>query len=198
MTASIESYVSPFRLYRYRSMKNFNDEIDAIERSYLYCSARMDLNDPMEGRFSSSRQLRSNSGYRAIRNSIVSRKDETGICSFSEVYDHEVMWAHYADKFSGVCVAYNLSRLLKNLPGNVTFVRLYYSESVPTIRAASKQPHELARMVLSYKNYRWLYEREWRMFARLGKVFYRDVKCVTRVYLGSRMKIVSGARLSTG
>lgn len=48
-------------------------------------------------------------------------------------------------------------------------------------------PKLLARMVLSYKNYRWLYEREWRMFAHQAKALYRRVNCVSHVYLGSQM-----------
>ncbi len=42
-------------------------------------------------------------------------------------------------------------------------------------------------IVLSYKDHRWLYEREWRMFADQGKVFYHCQRCVARVYLGSRI-----------
>jgi hypothetical protein len=42
-------------------------------------------------------------------------------------------------------------------------------------------------MVLSYKNYRWLYEREWRMFEPPGKARYGDKACVSRIYLGSRI-----------
>jgi hypothetical protein len=38
------------------------------------------------------------------------------------------------------------------------------------------------------KNYRWLYEREWRMFAPLGKAQYDNVRAVTAVYLGSRIR----------
>src|SRR5258708_37821977 len=101
MGAHIKSYVTPYRLYRYRSLEEFEREIDAIEKGYIYCSAYMDLNDPMEGLFSSGSELRSKTKYHAIRNSIVSRKGETGICSFSETYNHELMWAHYADKFRG-------------------------------------------------------------------------------------------------
>src|SRR2546421_579025 len=56
----------------------------------------------------------------------------------------------------------------------------------PTVYRTSKDPSELAKMVLSYKNYRWLYEREWRMFAQQGKIHYRDTHCVTHVYFGSR------------
>lgn len=69
--ATIESYVTPQRLYRYRSLENFNREIGAIEEGYLYCLAYEDLNDPMEGLFSSSLMLRKRGNYRAIRDAII-------------------------------------------------------------------------------------------------------------------------------
>lgn len=64
---------------------------------------------------------------------------------------------------------------------------MYYNEMVPIVRHGRLDPNDVAKMVLSYKNYRWLYEREWRMFASLGKAEYRDKSCVTHVYLGSRI-----------
>lgn len=162
--------------------------MDAIKNSYLFCSPYMKLNDPMEGLFTSSSLLKESADYRAIRTAIRSNKAQIGMCSFSEVHDHELMWAHYADQFKGICVAYSLSRLLKGLGDDVNFVRMYYNETVPTVHRTNKDASELAKMVLSYKNYRWLYEREWRMFAGLGKTYYRNTACVTCVYLGSRIK----------
>ncbi len=185
--ATIKSYVRPQGLYRYRSLLHLDREMDAIENGYLFCAAYKDLNDPMEGLFSSSQLLRESEDYRAIRSSIRENKAQIGMCSFSEVPNHELMWAHYADRFGGICIAYSLSRLLKNLAKDVTFARMYYNEMVPTVRLTDDDPSTLAKMVLSYKNYRWLYEREWRMFAPLGKAHYRKTACVTRVYLGSRV-----------
>lgn len=110
------------------------------------------------------------------------------MCSFSEVRNHELMWAHYADQFSGVCVSYSFSKLQRLLPDNVSFVRMFYDETEPTVHSTRKRHGDLAKMVLSYKNHRWLYEREWRMFApERGEVRYRDTACVTTVYLGSRI-----------
>jgi hypothetical protein len=185
--ATIKHYVKPQRIYRYRSLRDLDREIDAIEQGYLYCAPYTDLNDPMEGLFSSSHLLRESEDYRAIRTAIRDNKARIGMCSFSEVHDHELMWAHYADQFRGMCVAYSLSRLLSNLEKDVSFVRMYYNEMVPTVSLTDKEPGHLAKMVLSYKNYRWLYEREWRMFAPLGKAHYHKVTCATRVYLGSRI-----------
>jgi hypothetical protein len=185
--ATIERYVEPRRLYRYRGTADLDREINAITESYLYCAAYEDLNDPMEGRFISSGRLRRSAKYRAIRKAIIDTKSQIGICSFSEVHDHELMWAHYAEKFKGICVAYNFSRLLRNLPADVEFTRMYYNETEPTVHFSRTPTDELAKMVLCYKNYRWLYEREWRMFATRGRIEYSDPSCVTHVYLGARM-----------
>ncbi len=186
--ATIERYVQPPRLYRYRSLEELDRELEAIEERYLYCAAFGTLNDPMEGLFSTGRSIREGDKHRAIRASIRDNKSQIGMCSFSEVHNHELMWAHYADQFRGICISYSLSKLLKGLPENVNFVRMFYNETEPTIHRTSEDPGQLAKMVLSYKNYRWLYEREWRMFAPLGKAYYQDTACVTRVYLGSRIK----------
>jgi hypothetical protein len=176
-------------------LANLDRELNAIRKGYLFCSPYMNLNDPMEGLFTSSRLLRTSARYRAIRDAIRYNKAQTGLCSFSEVYDHELMWAHYANQFTGICVAYSLPRLLKALPAEIAFVRMYYDEMVPTVYRTSKDPSQLARMVLSYKNYRWLYEREWRMFAEQGKIDYHDIACVAKVYLGSRITLADRKQL---
>jgi hypothetical protein len=186
--ATIEAYAQPPRLYRYRSLKELDREIDAIEQGYLFCAGFTALNDPMEGLFSSSRHFREKEDYRAMRQSILDNKSAVGMCCFCEVKNHELMWAHYADQFSGICVSYGLSKLLRCLPDNVAFVRMFYDETEPTLHRSSAPHNDLARRVLSYKNHRWLYEREWRLFAPAqGKVYYRDQDCVTTVYLGSRI-----------
>jgi hypothetical protein len=185
--AQIQSYVEPPRLYRYRPSENLDREIQAIQEGYLFCAAFDDLNDPMEGLFASSKRLRNSDRYREIRSAIRDSKSHMGICSFSEVHNHELMWAHYATQFKGICIAYSLPRLLDSLANNVDFVRMYYNENVPIIGKTKKPANELARKILSYKNYRWLYEREWRMFAPQGKAFYTNRNCVMRVYVGSRM-----------
>ena len=190
--ATIENYVRPKRLYRYRSLEHIDRELNAIEESYLYCSPYIKLNDPMEGRYFSTKRLKSSTKYREIHDEIYSIKARVRICAFSEVYNNELMWAHYANEFGGICIAYDLFDLLTWLPREASFVRIYYNEKPPGVGLTKRPRDELAKMVLSYKNYRWLYEREWRMFATQDKVFYRDPSCVTRVYIGSR--IDSGRR----
>ena len=187
--ADIESFVKPIRLYRYRSLENgkLEREIEAIRGRYLFCSPYAELNDPMEGSFESSKILRDSAQYDQIKASITDRKAEIGMCSFSEVENHELMWAHYADQFKGICVSYHLSRLLRHMNDRIQFVRMFYSEKVPRVASGRKPPEEIAKMILSYKNYRWLYEREWRMFANRGRAGYGEHSCIARIYLGSRI-----------
>jgi hypothetical protein len=183
--ASIK-HVQPTRLYRYRSVLDLGREIKVIKEHYLHCSHYEALNDPLEGFFRSSRQLGESGRRRAVREQIIGDKDALRICSFSEVNNNHVLWAHYADKFSGICVSYSFSRLLKNLGDNIRFTRMSYRQTVPTIRATNK-PSEEAKRVLSYKYDRWAYENEWRMFSEQDKTSYSKVNCVSRVYIGSRM-----------
>jgi hypothetical protein len=182
--------VQPQRLYRYRSLgslKKFKRELEALLEGYVYCAAYDTLNDPMEGVFRSSKVFRDSDNYRDTRRAIVENKTQTGMSSFSEVHDHELMWAHYADQYRGICIAYSFAKLLDDFAEDVSFVRMFYNEIVPIVRHSRQEPSDVAKMVLSYKNYRWLYEREWRMFASLGKIHYADKSCVSRVYLGSRI-----------
>ena len=99
------------------------------------------------------------------------------------------MWAHYADQFKGICVAYDFFNLRRFLPSGAKFSRVYYKEEAPEIgRSRQRDPDQIAKTILSYKNYRWLYEREWRLFANIGAVEYYNLRCVARVYIGWRIR----------
>jgi hypothetical protein len=185
--ATVCSYVEPVSLYRYRSVKKFDRELEVIENAYLHCAPFSVLNDPMEGAFSSSRRVRNAPGYDDLRSAVLDNKAGLRICSFSEVPDHELMWAHYADQFEGICISYDLAKLKEKMDDDVCFVRMFYNEKQPTIHRANRGYADLAKMVLSYKSYKWLYEREWRMFATSDRAPYHEVKCVRSVRLGARM-----------
>ena len=193
--ASVRSFVKPLRLFRFRSLEEIDRELSAIEHCYIHCSSYDDLNDPMEGLFSSSRTLKESEGYRALRNEIRHTKREIGVCSFSEVHNHAAMWAYYADQYRGMCVSYSLTKLLKHLSRGVDFVRMAYVEEMPTVRRTKDGAVKLAKSILSCKHYQWLHEREWRMLAPLGNGHYHEVGCVTRIYLGSKVEAVKRGRV---
>lgn len=64
--ATIKSYVEPSRLYRYRSLRAFDREMEAIEDGYLFCAAYRTLNDPMEGAFQLQQAPEGERGFRIV------------------------------------------------------------------------------------------------------------------------------------
>ena len=140
----------------------------------------------MEGFFGLGSALAETPTSGSVRQAIVDMTASIGIGSFCEAYDNELMWAHYADQFRGICIAYNFRELLGELPDDVHFTRLYYTERIPVVGISRQEPENLAKRVLSYKNHRWAYEREWRMFAPKGVVPYKTRKSIRHVYLGYR------------
>jgi hypothetical protein len=185
--AEIKTFIEPRYLYRYRSLatqRKFDRELKALDEPHLWFSGFDEMNDPMEGLFSASPRASIHALYRTTRRDILDRTSSLGICSFSETNFHEIMWAHYADQFRGICVEYQVSKLLKELDQNVHLVRMVYSELEPTMFQQAIGDKAFAEKVLSSKNYRWAYEQEWRALSNSkGRVDIKE-SCIHSVYLG--------------
>jgi len=192
--AEIEIYSTPRRLYRYRSLtkgdgtSSVERELDAIINSYIFCPTFNEMNDPMEGLLSPSKLFKNDLGVFQVKSKqVTNAMGALGIASFSETFDHEPMWAHYAGQFNGICVAYDFKKLLSSLDSG-SFVRMNYSEQAPTFETTSFRPDQMARVALSTKNHRWMTEREWRLFSpSRGRVTYREASAVGTIYVGSRV-----------
>jgi len=145
------------------------------------------MNDPMEGIYEAATRVRQQPEWQTAREAIRWGKAETGICSFAEASNNELMWAHYADGFRGMCIEYDLETLMRGLREDCALVRVAYSDEVPQLRDAASDNETAVRAILSTKSARWLYEREWRAFsATRGAVSYRS-RAVTRLIMGSRI-----------
>jgi hypothetical protein len=199
--AEIETYAKPMLLYRYRSLRSVrvgrvwradrsivDREVRTIQRNFIFCPRYTDMNDPMEGIYNASQKVRARDDYNRFVRDVHDEKLGLGIASFSETWDNELMWAHYADGFRGICVAYSLLKLLEGLDDDHALARIVYSDRPYNLNLAGKRNQDIrARAVLSTKNLKWNYEREWRLFASVpGEAFYNN-DAVRYVYLGARM-----------
>ena len=200
MAAEIESYVTPAYLYRYRPLmpelktggkvrrNRLLEELDAIDRHYLFCSTYKAMNDPMEGMYKSTRRARSDPEWGDMVQDIKDEKLSLGIASFSETWDHELMWAHYANGFRGICVGYNVSKLVHTLPDGCALTRVSYGDRPHTLNVMRATNREMrARAVLSQKSVKWVYEREWRLFVATAGKTCHGPEAVAHVYLGCRI-----------
>ena len=201
--AEIKIYATPSLLFRYRPLttKTVERELAAIQEGYVFCPRFDDMNDPMEGLHRESSLFQKSEDYDDRKVAIEAAINSHGIASFSEIHDHEPMWAHYADGFRGMCVAYRLSRLLSGLPKSVEFVRMAYSEEAPVLLKGKKTDQQLAKLILSTKTIRWASEREWRLMRpKAGPAAYEGPRCVQKVYVGARIDpdILSQVRREMG
>jgi hypothetical protein len=69
----------------------------------------------MEGNHAASAMLRKDQAYAETLKKVSVAEAALGIASFSEFHRSEPMWAQYAGNFGGLCVAYNLNRLIAEL-----------------------------------------------------------------------------------
>jgi hypothetical protein len=154
------------------------------------------MNDPMEGLYRLSPRFTENPSSEKSRARVREALQAMGIASMSEVYDHEPMWAHYADQFKGMCVQYSLNRLTKGLDADIAITRMMYSEREPVLLNDKSTAIDRARLCLSSKTARWASEREWRVFkVHQGEARYDDVKTVTKIFLGSRVSATDEAEV---
>ena len=193
--AELKIYAKPSNLYRYRPLgSKAQRELQALTDGYIYCPAYSAMNDPMEGLHRLSSRLSENAGSEKSRLRVQAAMEKMGIASMSEVYDHEPMWAHYAEQFSGMCVQYSLNRLIKGLDRDIAITRMMYSEIEPVLLHDSSTSIDRARLCLSSKTVRWASEREWRLFKiAQGEAGYGAEKAVTKIFLGSRVSAADEA-----
>lgn len=190
--AKLAPPILPLYLYRYRSLGLISEyltrEIEAILKPYIYCSDFKDLNDPMEGFYRPSTALRNKSNYKTIVEKIYARKTGVGIASLSDTKRNELMWTHYAQSYSGLCIEYYASRLLAGLPGNVSLARMGYDDIPPRISSNdARDDNAAARKIFSQKKFNWAYEREWRVLGPVGKAPIDPGDVIRSIFLGSRI-----------
>lgn len=186
----LEKPVLPRHLYRYRGLtsKNLKRELAMIREQSLWCAHYRKLNDPMEGFYDPSTRVENDTNYAATARHILSEKQTIGICCLTDTPDSELMWTHYADQYTGICIGYHPFRLLNGLPDDARLVRLGYGLTPPYIgKADAPYARETAIKILSHKKACWSYEREWRLLAQIGKLTITTNNCVREVLLGSRI-----------
>lgn len=124
-------------------------------------------------------------------------REDTCVCSFSEIYDSTVMWGLYANSSKGFCIEYDYNKVAElPLKERIMLRSLYkviYEENLPEFSFKTttaymiseqkdmqlyKKANEemLTRLVTKTSN--WMQEKEWRIvLANLGKKqkIYADI-----------------------
>lgn len=174
-------------LFRF-SVADYNN-IRNLETQSLFLSPTGSLNDIFEG-------LSCPIDDKVIDN-LDKLNDIAYIKSFSEDNKNLLMWAHYADSYSGMCVEYDFSKLSDNILYHL--FPIYYSEKKLLNISLERTIKELNDLKISnvehvfpvdskyltdimsaflIKSKEWEYEKEWRIIATYPHIhnYFGDIE----------------------
>lgn len=151
--------------YKFMSLNNLRRFLDIIVNRHLYAARYDELNDPTEGMYLINRD------YIHTTRLLRVRKLKTRICSLTDGYKHNLLWAHYADGHKGCCIKVRING--NNKPEKVNYVN-ELPEAIPESEG---------RNLLLHKAKMWEYESEYRCFRKSSWVNVR----VDKIIFGMRV-----------
>jgi hypothetical protein len=98
--------------------------------------------------------------------------DTTGVFSFAGDPRSILMWSHYGDHHTGICLQFEVARDPESM---MQAVRMEYVKEYPVINYA-EDIHDQIRKPLQHKFKRWKYEDEWRIVWPDGARTYLAIK----------------------
>lgn len=128
-----------------------------------------------------------------IKQHKISYKEEIVISCFSEVNNSKLMWAHYADGYSGLCIEYDFAKS-KDKAFLEGIAKVEYTNKKPCVEQFENEEEYVSRTILT-KSECWSYEREWRSrkigeYSMWKSKSYPIIKVkdyITAIYLGCNM-----------
>ncbi len=189
-------------LFRFRKLgpDNLQQELEAISESYLYASTFDKLNDPMEAFFGVVSHVNQGDSMEdiisaaiVVGNGLKKINSETGIISLTDSVDNMVLWAYYADNFSGICLEFDLfglccGDLFHKGPYIINYVKSppqYHNVSIDMCSLIDTHFHTN----FLTKSIDWKHESEFRFLTNPGKNYYPK-HALRRIWLGPRNEYV--------
>lgn len=166
--------------YKFRSPAQIDFALDILFNNRLYCGDWSRMNDPMEGLFAYSYASTDETDYSKKLDDIKRHKKQIKSCSLSRTFDCHLLWAHYADGFSGLAIEVELPDNSDQIK-DVTYGGVFAAVSI----ASKTLPDETARQILSSKYMEWSYEKEVRILN--DAEWYKLPSPVRRIIVGHRM-----------
>lgn len=129
------------------------------------------------------------------------------VCSFSEAHDTVLMWGHYANKHTGVCIEYPVGILSRKEMLRRLLYPVVYSESLFDATPYWAQSIECGGfnnlfgvVACLHKAKDWAYEKEWRIILPFGDAMldraYR-MPPPSRILLGARISSEDERKVAT-
>ncbi len=131
-------------LYKYQSFSL--NALSSLSENYLYFSTPQQLNDPFD--------VASESLEKQFKN-LKLNKSDFKLCSLSQINDNKLMWSHYTQEHSGICVGYKF-----------LYLPNYVGKSKVKYQNTNLAEKDIFNGILDYwtvKSEDWEYEQEVRL-----------------------------------
>jgi hypothetical protein len=147
------------RLYYMTKLETLEEHI--LPRLRIRLSTFDTVNDPFELLAARQTEKKQRRHFAALYNYWV---DTLGFVSFSDNWKSPLMWGHYADNHTGVCLGIDVPDA-RAWQVSYQQERLEFLLSLSPLEAALDE--EVMRQLVTTKFSDWAYEREWRLIDRL-------------------------------
>ena len=169
------------KLYKYKSLSNFELVADIFINKRLFAAKYDTLNDPMEGFFDKSDVEENYS--KEIRKEL----KKIRVFSMSKEMNNPLLWAHYADSFKGICIEIDIVEEIWNIhkvnySGFDVIPLKGYRNLIGTEEKMSTHDWAISSLKAKYKQ--WEYEEEYRILSK-DEYLTKGFK-IKAVYFGSR------------
>lgn len=206
MRLGIESGQIPKTLYKYYRLDQ--NLLDALTNDYIWFSKPLSFNDPFDCNIlieteASYEELRNyylkyNFSEKVVnekvlefsRNPIgfwkninnIARKtvNNHGVACFSLVHDNILMWSHYTKNHMGVCVKYDLRKILKE---EMTPINITYQYDYPKFNYIHG---EFLKTFIGTKSIDWHYENEYRIISKHQGKNYIEKDSIIEIIFGCK------------
>jgi hypothetical protein len=122
--------------------------------------------------------------HRSVEAVLEYRRQNIGILCLTQENRNELMWAHYADKYQGVCLG------IETDFDRECFVQLNpvtYVDRLPKVKLLSHMGQNLVALYTT-KSSSWSYEKEVRAFQHVFGNHRMDPRCLVKVLFGLRVR----------
>jgi hypothetical protein len=182
--------LNPVKLFKFFDTNLLS--VASLHENYFWLSNPKYFNDPFDCNFNLVEQEK-NEDLIKCSSDITNRVSDIGICSFTEVLNEPLMWAHYANNYYGFALELDPEHIRVYLDNRERKKSLnpilYFNEFIKVKNTDSFALEYL----LTAKSDKWKYEKEWRIIAEVDDkipydriAFYEPIT-IKSIYIGHKL-----------
>ncbi len=146
--------------------KNVLSQLNSVEEITKFASSELGFSSEEIESQITEQQIYQDEYNKSFREK---HRQSTAICSFAEEYDNRLMWSHYTDNHTGICIGYETKQMKKFLY-KVKYKNEIFDISndiikIMTHKGDSKFNPRIIKpnQMVIQKDDVWKYEKEWRL-----------------------------------